>query len=134
MMGSKCRFYQNGFTLLETLVAFAILVLVLAVVFQVFGNGSRSARMSHEYVQAVIIAQSLLAESRIDGSVSQSGERAGYRWELTRKLANYADFGYTSNYEQVGMSAYDVEVTVTWQRGAKERKVSLNSVDLDVNP
>jgi general secretion pathway protein I len=124
---------QRGFTLLETLVSFAVLALVLAVVFQVFGNGSRSARLTHDYAQAVVVAQSLLAQSRVDDGMPESGVQGGYQWRWTKEKAQYDDLGSRIDVSERLMTAYDIAVTVTWQSAGKLRTVSLNSVDLDVN-
>jgi general secretion pathway protein I len=130
-VNSHCR--QRGFTLLETLVAFAILALVLAVVFQIFGHGSRSARLSHDYLQGTIVAQSVLAQSRVVEGMAASGEQAGYQWQWSKEQANYADPGSGNDVGERSMTAYDIAVTVSWQSGGKSRTISLNSVDLDVN-
>ena len=46
---------QRGFTLLEVLVAFALLGLTLGVILQVFSGGLHNAAEAGNYIQAAII-------------------------------------------------------------------------------
>lgn len=132
----KCRLVskqnQAGFSLLETLVAFAILALVLGVVYQVFGSGSRSARLAHEYAEAVVIAQAKLAEFRATKMPRLSGvidER--YHWALQSTDSNYADPGSQVQYRQ-NHTLLDLNVIVSWHSAGKERTVELDSTQLAI--
>ncbi len=51
---------QGGISLLEVLVAFAIMALSLGVLMQIFGSGARAALRSEDYTKAVLVAQSAL--------------------------------------------------------------------------
>src|SRR3546814_7122506 len=51
----------DGFTLLEVLVALAILSLSLAAIYQAFGIGLRNDAQTHRYWAATILAESRLA-------------------------------------------------------------------------
>ncbi len=55
-----------GFTLLETLVALAILGIVLTTVFAVIGNGLRTAHRDEDRLLLGLVAQNLLTRSRLD--------------------------------------------------------------------
>jgi type II secretion system protein I len=55
-----------GFTLLEALVALAILGVVLSTVFGIFGRGLQSARRDEDQLLLALVAQNLLARSRLD--------------------------------------------------------------------
>lgn len=77
----------RGFTLLEVLVAFALLALSLGVLMQIFSGTMRNAERVRETAQATTLAQSLLAaagvESRLDAG-TRSGELDGkYRWQIS---------------------------------------------------
>lgn len=52
---------QRGFSLLEVLVAFAILSIALGVLLQIFATGMRNVGLSEEYSQAALYAESILA-------------------------------------------------------------------------
>lgn len=68
---------QRGFTLLEILVALAILTLVLATAQQAFSGSLQNIRVSDEYTRAVTIARSrlnlMLADPQTE--IGTSGER-----------------------------------------------------------
>jgi len=120
---------QQGFSLLETLVAFAILSLVLAVIFQIYSQGSLSTRLAHEYTEATIIAQSKLASAQTGDTSLVSGiEKDKYNWVLKQKPHNYADVE-TGHYKRSYVS-YVIAVEVSWKSAGKHRKVQLETVRL----
>ncbi len=53
---------SSGFTLLETLIAFAILAIFMTALLQVFGTGLRSLRTVDAHAIAMLQARSKLAE------------------------------------------------------------------------
>ncbi|MDV7399945.1 type II secretion system protein, partial [Arthrospira platensis SPKY1] len=55
------RIRQHGFSLLEVLVAFAILSISLGAILQVFATGLRNAGMADDYTRATLYAESILA-------------------------------------------------------------------------
>lgn len=55
-----------GFTLIETLVALAIVGMVLTTVYGIFGSGLRSATRDEDRLLLALVAQNLLARSRFD--------------------------------------------------------------------
>lgn len=75
-----------GFTLLETLVALALLGIVLTTVFGIIGGGLRSARRDEDRLLLGLVAQNLLERSRLDLSPlggSRSGDiGGGLRWQI----------------------------------------------------
>lgn len=68
------RRLQNGFTLLEVIVAVIIAALCIAALSQVFATGVRAAATSSDYMRAMTLAQSLLAGVGIEKSVSDGSE------------------------------------------------------------
>ncbi|MEZ5584104.1 MAG: type II secretion system protein [Candidatus Competibacteraceae bacterium] len=78
---ADCR----GFSLLEVLVAFAILSLTLGVLLQVFATGLRNTANAEDYTRAVLQAESLLAQVGITLPVeSQQGEiDERFQWTIT---------------------------------------------------
>lgn len=77
---------EDGFTLVETLVALAILGVVLSTVFAVFGNGLRGAHRDEDRLLLALVAQNLLARSRLDylpDDGALSGDIGdGLRWRI----------------------------------------------------
>lgn len=87
MRALAARARDAGFTLLETLVALAILGVVLTTVFDVFGQGLRAAHRDEDRLLLAMVAQNLMARSRLDynpGGGTLSGDiEGGLRWEIT---------------------------------------------------
>ena len=128
------NFKQQGFSLLEILIAFTILALSIGVLLNVFSSGLRRAMLSEEYQKAVIIAQSNLAtagtekelqEGRLQGSVDDK-----YFWSLEATLFVMGD---ESESEQIGITPYQVTSTVEWAAGKENRQVQLTSIKLASN-
>ena len=65
-MSGHPRAAAAGFTLLETLVALAILGIVLTAVYGVFGSGLRTAQRDEDRLLLALVARNLLARSALD--------------------------------------------------------------------
>ncbi|HDS0950747.1 TPA: prepilin-type N-terminal cleavage/methylation domain-containing protein [Stenotrophomonas maltophilia] len=77
----------RGFTLLEVIVAFALLGLALTLLLGSLSGGARQVREAELRTRAVLHAQSLLASAGVDAplqSGSQNGEweQGRYQWQL----------------------------------------------------
>ena len=77
----------RGFTLLEVIVAFALLGLALTLLLGSLSGGARQVREAELRTRAVLHAQSLLASAGVDAPLqagSQSGEweQGRYHWQL----------------------------------------------------
>lgn len=75
-----------GFTLLETLVALAILGVIMATVYAVIGSGLRTAHRDEDRLLLGLVAQNLLARSRLDlnpkdGPITGDID-GGLRWRI----------------------------------------------------
>ena len=81
----RLRPRAGGFSLLEILVAFAIMALSLGALYKVMGNSARQAGHLSSQEGAVLLAESLLsAYSTIpaDG-VRDAGTSAGFEWQVS---------------------------------------------------
>lgn len=79
---------QTGFTLLEVLVAFAVLAVMIVPILQVFGSGLGTTETARAYAAAALLARSKLAEAGVDaplkeGETAGSCDVPGYRWRQT---------------------------------------------------
>lgn len=79
---------QDGFTLLEVIVAIVIAALCLSALAGVFATGVRSASLSSDYVRAMTTAQGLLATAGVektlnDGTESGTSPDGRLAWTLT---------------------------------------------------
>jgi general secretion pathway protein I len=113
--GSKGQDRQGGFTLIEVLVAFAILVVTLTVMVRAFSTGLHGIGIAERYTMATMLARSVLDEVGVEIPLvegQQSGVAGdGFTW-TTRVAMNMAlakDPG-----ADLGQIPYDVEVGVLW--------------------
>lgn len=121
---------QQGFSLLEVLVAFVVMGLVVGVLLQLFGSSMRSTALADEYSFAVQLAESKLAAvgSEIpveQGEVSGSEKGSGYRWQVSMQPLKLDD---KMEEIPVPVELFQVEVTVIWQGGERPREYHLSSL------
>lgn len=121
---------QEGFSLLEVLVAFVILSISLGVLLQVFATGLRNAGTADDYTQATLYAESILAAIGKETPLSE-GQHSGpindrFSWRST--VAPYTDD--MPDPEKTHVRAYRVEVEVFWDGLAQTRSVMLETLRL----
>lgn len=115
--------FQRGLSLLEMVVAMAILGISLGVLYQAVGGASRIVQTSERYAYAVTIAESLLADNAVvpDVGLALSGETGGdYRWSVDAKPVSSDD-----DLQPVQLMAIRIEVV--WG-DAKIGRYELNSI------
>lgn len=127
---------QQGFSLLEILVAFSILAFSLGIVLKIFSTGLHTAQVTGDYTTAVQIAQNLLNQtgSELPLKVAEfDGSEAGiYHWHLS-----VAPKQFTSpelDWQTLPVALFDVTVRVWWGENphAAARVVELNTLKLAV--
>ncbi len=119
-----------GFTLLEVLIAFAVLSMTLIAAYQLLGTGLRGSERAERATLALLAAESKLAE--IAGSAPLRAGRSGgalgdgYRWraEIRRHRAAEPDTA-------LPVAAYEVSVTVSWGAAGS---VTLDTLRLAATP
>ncbi len=92
-----------GFSLLEVLVAFAILALVGTALFRLFSGGLGNAAAADEYSRAVLVAESVLAETASVQPLREAttqGTADDGRVEWTAQVAPYAAPGVSQDQER----------------------------------
>jgi general secretion pathway protein I len=111
-----------GFTLIEVLVAFAIMAIALGTLFAVFGSGLRRGGQIEAERNALAVAQSVLAD--IGGEIPLADGKAegeapgGMRWRVD--IQPYAvEAGQTQqSAPALPVRAHEVAVAVSWGGGA----------------
>jgi len=73
--------HQRGFTLLEVLVALAILSIAIVVMLQLFAQGLRLLKVAGDYQQAVLLADQKAREVESVREGVESGQEGEFRWE-----------------------------------------------------
>jgi len=88
------RSRQSGYTLIEVIVAFAILALALTLLLGTLTGAVRQVRLSADAGRAALYARSLLDQTGIGESLRpgpRQGEFEGGRYRWTMQVAPYAD-------------------------------------------
>lgn len=123
---------QRGFSLLEVLVAFAILSVSLGVLLQVFATGLRSTVLADEYSRAALHAESLLEalgrDSHLSEGVTQGRIDDRYSWRST--VSVYVDETLP---DDLPVIPYRVTVEVFWDE-PEPRFVVLETLRLGSSP
>ncbi len=93
----------RGFSLLEVLVAFAILALVGTALFQLFSGGLSNAAAADDYSRAVLVAESVLAETASAQPLREGTTQGTFddgRIEWTAQVVPYAPQGVNPDTER----------------------------------
>jgi general secretion pathway protein I len=126
---------QTGFTLLEILLAIAILGVAVTVIMQQFSAGLRIARTSRTYTTATIHAKQILEEYSLAEEMEE-GEASGtfddgYSWNVS--IEAYEDYMEEESateeeqdlYEHLPLEMFRIESVVSWMEGDRENSVAL---------
>jgi general secretion pathway protein I len=120
---------DGGFTLVEILVAFAVAVITLAALYQVFSLGLRSGARAESYSEAVLLAQSsldTLAAGPI--AVGDITERVG---RYQRRVSVRARMDLVPPDGPLAVIPYEIAVQVSWRDGVRPREIALSTLRLD---
>lgn len=123
---------QQGFTLLEVLVAFLLASTILAVILSGFSTGLSGLSRVNKTAQAALVAQSRLAEVGVVVPLAE-GEYEGhtednqvaYRWQV--RVVPFI-WGYSDALQEQGREMYKVEVDVFWPAPLGEHQYQLASL------
>ena len=101
---------SNGFSLLEVMVALAILGLAVVAIFQLFSINLRSTQKAEDYTKAIFYARSMMDEaySFVDPSDESASEEYEERYTAKR------DVSVKSESDDGNVKVYEIAVTVTW--------------------
>lgn len=115
---------SNGFSLLEVMVALAILGIALVAIFQLFSLNLRSTQKAEDYTMAIFYARSMLDEaySFVDPSDESTSEEHENKYKVTREVSLHSES------EDGKVKTYDITVTVTWPPSGNFRLKGLRTV------
>ena len=117
-----------GFSLVEVVVAFAVLALALGVLYQIFSSTARQALVVQHYSRALAVADAKLTETGINDALAGGETDDGFRWQ--RSVEAYAP-GDELAAPPAGLRAYRITVEVRWSHDGGERTVALGTVRLE---
>jgi general secretion pathway protein I len=121
---------QRGFSLLELLVAFAIMAMSLGLIYRLTGGSARNVTDAAQNQQAVWLAESLLASRssvRADGW-NEDGESAGYRWQVRSSRD-----GSTVSTPQ-GVTLHRIALSVFWTGGTRPGQLDIVTLVAERKP
>jgi general secretion pathway protein I len=121
---------RSGFTLIEVVVALAILSVGLTVVIELFAGGLRLARVSEEYTKAVNYGRIKMEEIAVKPKIEEGSEEgkfdSTFRWQVGVKKVDVLPIEKKPDIE-VPVELFQIQVKVIWKSGSKERSTSVET-------
>ena len=120
----------RGFSLIEMLVAMAIMGVALSVLYQSAMSSTRNARVSAEYSMAVALAESTLDDFLTTLSLGKetSGRFEQFEWSAKAEPLSELGMGSDGGIEKDRDTLALVTVAVAWDSEAGMREVTLQTV------
>lgn len=124
---------QQGFSLLEILIAFSILALSLGILLKIFSAGFNTAVVAEDYTAAVQIAESLMAKTGVETPL-QANQASGLENEKYHWLVEVSPFEFNpENVDPTALTAvlFKVKVIVSWgDDNVNDRQIELTTLKL----
>jgi len=117
---------KEGFTLLEVLLALAILGVAITIILQLFSANLRALSASEDYVSAVTKAEAKMREILDNDNLSEKSwsetTDEGYRFDtsITEALKDRT--------ENLHVRLLEVDLTIYWTKGAKNKSLTLKTM------
>lgn len=129
------RAAQRGYTLIEVVVAFALLAFGLTLLLGSLTNATKQVRTSTDHGRAALHAQTLLDQAGV-GEALVVGQRDGeleegrYRWEMS--VSAFRDPSMARPQGQVlgAPQLLQLDLTMTWGEGGPRKRLRLQSLRL----
>jgi len=124
---------EQGYSLIEVIVAFAVLALALGVLLGTLSGGVRQVRESADAGRAALHAQSLLETLGVDvpllpGHSEGAFEQGRYRWQLD--IAPYLDPLFPVPVDASSAQLLALTLTVSWGDGGERQRWQVESIRL----
>ena len=122
---------DEGFTLLETLVALSVLAISIGIVYQIFASSLQGTNLANDYAQASMYADSHLVEigkkvHRLVGE-SEGAYNKQYKWHLNVRPLDTKGLSQLNN---DGLRTYQVILQVFWNGKSGARSISTTTFRL----
>ncbi len=118
----------GGFTLLEILVAIALLAIALTLIFQLFSGSLNTIRTSEDYLKAAwegeVSLRRVLNDDNLQTGTFTEVTANGYRIEATISEA------LKEKTDSLPCRVMEIDLAVKWSKGTKEKVTHLRTVKL----
>lgn len=115
---------ERGFSLLELLVAFAIMAMALGLLYRMAGGSARNTTDIVVQQQAIWLAESILASRSnvLAEGWNEDGEFSGYKWQVRS-----SPFATGVQGPQV-IPLHSIQLAVTWTAGSRPGQLVLTTL------
>ncbi len=124
--GEHAPHSKDGFTLLEVIIALALLGIAITVVLQLFSSNMRSISASEDYVYAASKADARMREVLDDENLTEKSWSEvtddGYRVDVSVTNA------LKERTENLSVNILEIDLTLHWSKGIKERSIALKTM------
>ena len=126
------RTRERGFTLLEVLVALAILGVAGVAVIQGVAQDLRLLKLSGNYQSAMQLADRKVREVLVPGEQREHGAEAGFRWERVIRLVEAPELTVPGRPPR--WRVFEIAVRVTWDERRQVELATLRTVPAVTTP
>ena len=120
---------QKGISLLETLMAMFLTILIVVFTFEVYPSIAKSLHILENHTYAASLANSVINDAKstgFDNIVTSSGSK---KISGTRNGLPYSEeFNYTLNVQNADANKKVVWAEVTWNEAGKTKKVTIETI------
>ena len=117
---------DNGFTLLEVLVAFVLLATAVTLILQLLSSNMRALLVSEDYASSVVRLESKMREvidtQDLEENSWNETTSDGYRFDITITKA------YEERTRDLSQKMLEISVTMHWKQGIKDKTMTLNTL------
>ncbi len=122
---------NDGFSLLEVIVALAIMAMGFVTVLQLFSGSIRSVSLSEQYLKGTTLAHSKMGELEVNNySVTEYEgifpDEKNYRWQL-----QVSPHTSPLNSKENNIQLSEVTLNVLWEEAGKTRDIEINTLKVD---
>lgn len=117
---------ERGFTLVEALVAFAIMAIMLVALYGALGTSLQGLARSARYEEAVLIAEGRLAEltalRTLPQTLAGTIEGSGHAWKIETIAPPSTELIESS---QSPFRPQRIKLTINWQEHGRRREIAV---------
>ncbi|MCL5037090.1 MAG: prepilin-type N-terminal cleavage/methylation domain-containing protein [Chloroflexi bacterium] len=123
---------KKGFTLVESLVAIALLLLTLTIIFSLFTTTKKGLQLSESHVDAAFLGKTLLDDARKAGFGSVLPSTGSMTFSGTNNGAPFTRIiNYGVTVQTLDTDKKLVTATMTWKESNAGKKVVLETIMVD---